>query len=46
VTAVEAAERVTPLLARWIVACLEACQSGAVATLEDGRPVSGDTRCQ
>ena len=40
VTADEAAVRVTPLLARRIVACLEACQAGTVATLENGSPVT------
>jgi 8-oxo-dGTP pyrophosphatase MutT (NUDIX family) len=40
VTADEAAERVTPLLARRITACLEACEEGTVATLENGSPVA------
>ncbi|HEY1699598.1 MAG TPA: NUDIX hydrolase [Trebonia sp.] len=40
VTAYEAAERVTPLLARRITACLEACETGTVATLENGSPVA------
>jgi 8-oxo-dGTP pyrophosphatase MutT (NUDIX family) len=39
-TAGEAAARVTPLLARRIIACLEACKSGAVAKLENGSPVA------
>jgi ADP-ribose pyrophosphatase YjhB (NUDIX family) len=39
VTADGAAERVTPLLARRIAACLQACAAGTVATLENGRPV-------
>ena len=40
VTADEAAERVTPLLARRITACLEAVKSGTVATLENGSLVT------
>jgi 8-oxo-dGTP diphosphatase len=40
VTADEAASRVTPLLARRIAACLEACETGTVATLENGSPVA------
>lgn len=40
VTADEAAERVTPLLARRIAACLEACEAGTVASLENGSPVA------
>ncbi|MBO0803939.1 MAG: NUDIX hydrolase [Nocardiopsaceae bacterium] len=40
VTADEAAGRVTPLLARRITACLEACEAGTVATLEDGGPAA------
>lgn len=40
VTADEAAERVTPLLARRITACLEAVEAGTVATLENGSPVT------
>jgi 8-oxo-dGTP pyrophosphatase MutT (NUDIX family) len=40
VTADEAAERVTPLLARRIAACLEAVAAGTVATLENGSPVT------
>jgi 8-oxo-dGTP pyrophosphatase MutT (NUDIX family) len=40
VSADEAAERVTPLLARRITACLEACAAGTVATLENGSPVT------
>jgi 8-oxo-dGTP pyrophosphatase MutT (NUDIX family) len=40
VTAAEAARRVTPLLARRIVACLEACEAGTVAALENGSPVA------
>jgi hypothetical protein len=40
VTADEAAERVTPLLARRIAACLQACEAGTVATLENGSPVT------
>jgi 8-oxo-dGTP diphosphatase len=39
VTADEAADRVTPLLARRIAACLEACAAGTVAALENGSPV-------
>jgi hypothetical protein len=30
----------SPLLARRIVPCLEACEAGAVATLENGSPVT------
>lgn len=40
VTADEAAERVTPLLARRITACLEAVETGTVATLENGSSVT------
>jgi 8-oxo-dGTP pyrophosphatase MutT (NUDIX family) len=40
VTADEAAERVTPLIARRIIACLEAVETGTVATLENGTPVT------
>lgn len=40
VTAEVAAERVTPLLARRIAACLEAVEAGTVATLENGSPVT------
>jgi 8-oxo-dGTP pyrophosphatase MutT (NUDIX family) len=40
VTADEAAEQVTPLLARRIAACLQACEAGTVATLENGSPVT------
>jgi 8-oxo-dGTP diphosphatase len=40
VTAGEAAARVTPLVARRIAACLQACQAGTVAALENGSPVS------
>lgn len=40
VTADQAAERVTPLLARRIAACLEAVAAGTVATLENGNPVT------
>ena len=40
VTANEAARRVTPLVARRIVACMEACQAGTVAALENGSPVA------
>jgi hypothetical protein len=40
VTDDEAAGRVTPLLARRIAACLQACQTGTVATLENGSPVT------
>jgi len=40
VTVDEAAVRVTPLLARRIVACLEACEAGTVVTLENGSPVT------
>lgn len=40
VTADEAAERVTPLLARRITACLEAVKTGTVVTLENGSPVT------
>jgi 8-oxo-dGTP diphosphatase len=39
-TADEAAGRVTPLLARRITACLEACESGTVANLENGSPIA------
>jgi 8-oxo-dGTP diphosphatase len=40
VNADQAAERVTPLLARRIAACMEACDAGTVATLENGSPVT------
>lgn len=40
VAADEAAERVTPLLARRIAACLEAVEAGTVATLENGSRVA------
>jgi ADP-ribose pyrophosphatase YjhB (NUDIX family) len=40
VTDEEAAGRVTPLLARRIAACLQACEAGTVATLENGSPVT------
>jgi 8-oxo-dGTP diphosphatase len=40
VTADEAARRVTPLLARRIAACLEACESGTAATLDNGSPAT------
>jgi 8-oxo-dGTP diphosphatase len=40
VTADEAARRVTPLVARRIAACLQACQAGTVAALENGGPVT------
>jgi 8-oxo-dGTP diphosphatase len=40
VTAVEAAGRVTPLVARRIAACLEACEAGTVAALENGSPAA------
>jgi hypothetical protein len=40
VTADEAAGLVTPLVARQITACLEACEAGTVAALENGRPVA------
>jgi 8-oxo-dGTP diphosphatase len=40
VTADEAAGRVTPLVARRIVACLEACEAGTVAALENGSPIA------
>jgi 8-oxo-dGTP pyrophosphatase MutT (NUDIX family) len=40
VTASEAAARVAPLLARRIIACLEASKSGAVAKLENGSPAA------
>jgi 8-oxo-dGTP diphosphatase len=40
VTADEAAWRVTPLVARRIAACLEACAAGTVAALENGSPVA------
>ena len=36
VTAIQAAGRVTPLVARRIAACLEACEAGTVAMLENG----------
>jgi 8-oxo-dGTP diphosphatase len=40
VTADEAAGRVTPLVARRIAACLQACATGTVAVLENGSPVA------
>ncbi|HUB38582.1 MAG TPA: NUDIX hydrolase [Streptosporangiaceae bacterium] len=40
VTDDEAAGRVTPLLARRITACLQACQASTVATLENGSPIT------
>ena len=40
VTADEAARRVTPLVARRITACLQACEAGTVAALENGSPVA------
>ena len=40
VTAVGAAGRVTPLVARRIAACLEACEAGTVAALENGSPAA------
>ena len=40
VTDDEAIERVTPLLARRINACLRAFEAGTVATLENGSPVT------
>ena len=40
VTADEAARRVTPLVARRIAACLQACQAGTVAALENGSPAT------
>jgi 8-oxo-dGTP diphosphatase len=40
VTAVEAAGPVTPLVARRIAACLEACEAGTVAALENGSPAA------
>jgi 8-oxo-dGTP diphosphatase len=40
VTADEAAGLVTPLVARRIVACLEACEAGTVAALENGSPIA------
>ena len=40
VTADEAAGRVTPLVARRITTCLEACEAGTVAALENGSPVA------
>lgn len=40
VTDDEAAGWVTPLLARRITACLQACQAGTVVTLENGSPVT------
>ena len=36
----EVAERVSPLLARRIAACVEAIQAGMVISLEDGCPVT------
>lgn len=40
VAADEVAGRVTPVLARRIAACLQACEAGTVATLENGGPVT------
>ena len=40
VTADEATGRVTPLVAQRIAACLDACQTGTVAALENGSPVA------
>ena len=40
VTNDEAAKRVTPLLARRITACLHACETGTVVTLENGHPIT------
>jgi 8-oxo-dGTP pyrophosphatase MutT (NUDIX family) len=40
VTADEAARRVTPLVTRRIAACLQACQAGTVAALENGSPAT------
>ena len=40
VTPAEAAARVAPLLARRITACLDACESGAVAKLDNGSPAA------
>ena len=40
VTADEAAGRVTPLVARRITACLQACEAGTVAALENGSPAA------
>jgi hypothetical protein len=40
VTTAEAAERVTPRVARRITACLKACEAGTVAALENGIPVA------
>lgn len=39
-TADEPAGRVTPLVARRIAACLQACEAGTVAALENGSPVA------
>ena len=36
----EVAERVSPLLARRIAACLDAIMAGTVISLEDGCPVT------
>lgn len=36
----EARKRLSSLVARWIMACLEARTKAAVAYLEDGYPVS------
>ena len=40
VTGDEVAARVTPLLARRIAACLQACEAGTVAELENGSQVT------
>ena len=40
VTAVEAAGLVPPLVARRIAACLDACEAGTVAALENGSPTA------
>jgi 8-oxo-dGTP diphosphatase len=40
VTAEEAARRVRPPVARRIAACLEACEAGTVAALENSSPVA------
>lgn len=40
VTPDEAAGWVTPLVPRRIAACLEACEAGTVAALENGNPVA------
>jgi hypothetical protein len=43
----EAATLVTPLIARRIAACLEACAVGTVAALENGSPTAlPGTECQ